>query len=630
MSSVLRTSYEVVQQRDVPEPRESQQNESRDVTPGPPKEARADVDAVHTSEGSIGWMVPSAMIGFFLFATVVAIIHYIYCQHLDDKFVESTIPQAWNNAFSIIFARVFSTALAASASTAFTQILWWYLRRRALSLSNIDALFSINCSPLHLYQVGLLKVTPILWFFGLLIPFISIATIFPPGSLVVQQLPDVQTAMAMVPTLDVDYRGNNSAVDFWAYAMFDHGTDGEYRSPLIRYLSLGKRTLLEGSYLTRPSPCGANCTYNLVFSAPSLQCEQDTPNPSLEGRVFKLYSNVSQSEAISGSWNPRTIDFMAAPYQANLTESDDGHTSLYKFDLTYRDQTTNGLRNTSCTTLDANYTANITYENSVQTVTVDIAQGQALNATILSINSLFYHVVQAPDPTATNLTWENAPMRYFSEESLSELYHGVQLRSIRDALIRPLSGAISSFGINDEYFTTNTIIQETPLASMAYNETLFNYPKIYFDLSPSALQDLMTNVTISILNDATNMTSTLVTKTVYKSGYVFKDEARLIGAYAGTLGACLIFVLLGFGALWQNGTPAFSGGFLQIMCTTTYGDSVMNRVAQGFSQRGIENLPKDLSKLKVRYGLVTDGAGEKKYAAFGTVAETEVLLKRAR
>lgn len=137
----------------------------------------------------------------------------------------------------------------------------------------------------------------------------------------------------------------------------------------------------------------------------------------------------------------------------------------------------------------------------------------------------------------------------------------------------------------------------------------------------------MTNVTISILNDASNLTSTTITRTVYKSAYVFVDQARLIGAYAGTLAACLVFVLLGFGALWQNGTPAFSGGFMQIMCATTYGDSVMNRMAQEASVRGVESLPHELSGLKVRFGMVTDSANAKQYAAFGTVDETETLLK---
>lgn len=181
-----------------------------------------------STQWSVGLMTPLVIIGFFILATVVAVAHFLYCHFLDQKFVEDTIPQSWNAALSVAIARAFSVTLAASASTAFTQLLWWHLRRKALSLSKIDALFSLNGSPTRLYELGLLTTTPLLWFFGLILPLISIATIFPPGSLIVQQLPDVQQSMIQVPTLDIDYVGNGSAAGFFEYAAFQSDIDGNY------------------------------------------------------------------------------------------------------------------------------------------------------------------------------------------------------------------------------------------------------------------------------------------------------------------------------------------------------------------------------------------------------------------
>lgn len=192
-------------------------------------------DLVHSgssprpTDWRIGWRTPLTIIIAFVIAVVIAVAHYCYCQFLNHKFIESTIPQSWNNAISVAFAHAFSTALAASASTAYTQLLWWYLRRQDIPLSKIDTLFSLNSNAIHLRDVSILKVVPILWFLGLLIPLISVATIFPPGSLVVQQLPDPQQLQMRVPTLDVGYHGNGSAVDFFANAMFLHGQDAEYR-----------------------------------------------------------------------------------------------------------------------------------------------------------------------------------------------------------------------------------------------------------------------------------------------------------------------------------------------------------------------------------------------------------------
>lgn len=191
-------------------------------------DSKNDQTGAGSTQWSVGLMTPFVIIGFFILATVVAIAHFLYCHFLDQKFVDDTIPQSWNAALSVAIARAFSVTLAASASTAFTQLLWWYLRRKALSLSKIDALFSLNTSPTRLYELGLLSTTPMLWFFGLLLPMISIATIFPPGSLVVQQLPDVRQSMMQVPTLDIDYRGNGSAAAFFEYAAFQSDIDGNY------------------------------------------------------------------------------------------------------------------------------------------------------------------------------------------------------------------------------------------------------------------------------------------------------------------------------------------------------------------------------------------------------------------
>jgi len=173
----------------------------------------------------------------------------------------------------------------------------------------------------------------------------------------------------------------------------------------------------------------------------------------------------------------------------------------------------------------------------------------------------------------------------------------------------------------------NTTIQETPFADPVYDARAFSNKDIYFKLSPAIVEQLMRNVTISILNDATTNTTTKATTTVYKAAYEFQDKPRLIVVYAVTLGVCLVFVLLGLFALYENDTPAFSGGFLQILCTTTYGESLMNHLAKEASLQGTESLLKNLAGLRVRYGLVTDKGSKKKYAAFGTLEETEVLLK---
>lgn len=177
---------------------------------------------------NIGWWTPLVVVGSFLAATTIAIVHYVYCRVMDRRFVDYTIRQSWNNALSVTFAHLFATALATSVSTASTQLLWWYLRKKSLSVSKIDALFALNSSSSNLYRLGVLKSIPVLWFFGLLIPLISVATIFPPGSLVIGQLPDFENSTDWVYTLDIDNRGSGNASDFFSHATFEINTNGEY------------------------------------------------------------------------------------------------------------------------------------------------------------------------------------------------------------------------------------------------------------------------------------------------------------------------------------------------------------------------------------------------------------------
>lgn len=163
-------------------------------------------------------------------ALLMAVAHYIYCRKLDQKRVALTVPQSWNNSISMAFARTFSLLLVISASQAFNQLLWWYLRRQRLSVSKIDALFSLSTGPLKLYRLDILRRVPVLWIFGLFFPLVPIiTTIFPAGALVVDLYPFPQTNTTEVPTLDIDYHGNGSAVAFFQNAMFTPGFDGEYR-----------------------------------------------------------------------------------------------------------------------------------------------------------------------------------------------------------------------------------------------------------------------------------------------------------------------------------------------------------------------------------------------------------------
>jgi hypothetical protein len=316
-----------------------------------------------------------------------------------------------------------------------------------------------------------------------------------------------------------------------------------------------------------------------------------------------------------------------------------------EFSLTGSDD---DLRNISCATLDTTYTAHVGYLNHIQNVTLEVVKEKPLNESASDSGDLFYDVLTSV-PSQDGFKYCRMVSHNFSMEELYQYYHDVQIVSIRETLTRPITGHVA--GVSGIHYTpeglrgwdasAGIILPETPLAELVYknesnsdrhNSECFqgfdnNHKQIYFRLSASIVERLMQNVTISLLNTATTTTTANVTTTVYKSAYVFESRERLVAAYFGILGVCLAFVLLGLLALLQNGTSASTGGFLQIMCTTTYSESIMNQIAREASTRGTVSLPKELLDLQVRYGSILKSRDVQGYMAFGTVEETEELLK---
>jgi hypothetical protein len=177
-------------------------------------------------------------------------------------------------------------------------------------------------------------------------------------------------------------------------------------------------------------------------------------------------------------------------------------------------------------------------------------------------------------------------------------------------------------------FVGATLARETPFANAVYNSSAMDYSGLYFNLSPSILEELMRNLTISTLNDADNNLAAQTTSYIYKNSYVFQSPFRLIAAYAAALATLLPFVIAGFAAMVHNGVSASQGGFFQILCTTAHGSTV-NQLARQACLGGEHGLPKELKELEVRFGEVRSEDGAR-ITAFGTVEETAPLQRGAR
>lgn len=125
-------------------------------------------------------------------------------------------------------ARIFSTFLSISAATAYYQLVWRRLRSQTVKVSTIDAMLSLTSNPLRLLSLNLFR-HPAICLFGLLLPLIPIGAIFPPSSLVVLLAPNPSIlSSVIVPTFDINYRGNGSFVELKKSALYSMTADTTY------------------------------------------------------------------------------------------------------------------------------------------------------------------------------------------------------------------------------------------------------------------------------------------------------------------------------------------------------------------------------------------------------------------
>jgi hypothetical protein len=147
-------------------------------------------------------------------------------------------------------------------------------------------------------------------------------------------------------------------------------------------------------------------------------------------------------------------------------------------------------------------------------------------------------------------------------------------------------------------------------------------------VTEAGLNELLTNITISLMSLDLWTDNINVTTTVYRNTYAFSRKINLVLPYSVCLAFGLLIVGLGLSSLWHNGMPA-SDGFMQVMMATQ-GRTEMERLVRKQGLIDVNEASKELKALKVRYGeLITDDAKEgEKVWGFGTAAETVSLRKR--
>lgn len=129
-------------------------------------------------------------------ALISAAAHFGLFMYLDGRiaaaggdklpFRTTTLPQSYVTTLSLLLVTMFRAALVASIGICYAQYLWMVLRRQILEVKLIEELFQIRANALRLFNPTLLRYAPTLFLIAMISWLIPVATIYPPGAMVVE------------------------------------------------------------------------------------------------------------------------------------------------------------------------------------------------------------------------------------------------------------------------------------------------------------------------------------------------------------------------------------------------------------------------------------------------------------
>ncbi|KAG8931802.1 hypothetical protein FRC01_000781 [Tulasnella sp. 417] len=286
----------------------------------------------------------------------LALGHHLFNQWADRRTVGKSpnISQQWVLRVGTAFGFAFQTILAASLSFVVCQVLWYYVRRKYMTLQDLNTLYLVERRDVvSTFLSNALTRAPFLVLvvtFSLVLP---IAAIFSPASLSVVFHVANTPGPCVVSATDI---ANSSVADF-LYSTNDGIFMSGVSGPVLK---ITQRTLIGGVIPSLPMFCGDNCIYEASMDSMTFECqERVTLPPGQMGR----FDASSLAPGTLTFWNA-TSDGLSndptVPFYVGWV------TQAYKL---YMTQYLNGTSGSAyCTPMLAHYIFSVQRLNGVQIV----------------------------------------------------------------------------------------------------------------------------------------------------------------------------------------------------------------------------------------------------------------------
>jgi hypothetical protein len=339
------------------------------------------------------------MLFFFLTALAVAGGQHLFYLYLDKHDIDQVgISQTWVIRIGNACAFLFKTVLVAAVGFAYAQQFWVSVRKQAIEIRSLDAMFCALFNPLSFLNIDFLRKTQLLSFLAAISWVIPLSAVFAPGAL--NGTPHHLHSKSAVTASDGNVRSIkapglgplDSDVGFAlvsAYILTDVGTL-QFNAPSLPLFQIVSRVLYTGNIAGWSSPCGAHCSYVLEFNGPAYNCSQ------FQGPLSSLPVNLSQIAAENFDNNPA----LQSPGSTLGTPPD--NSSLYWFaddwgvpgrrpigiwmrcgNLLTPDTTIN------CKLTNATYTLNVSYTSSMPFIQTNVSHHDHIDSGFLSNSSLW-------------------------------------------------------------------------------------------------------------------------------------------------------------------------------------------------------------------------------------------------
>ena len=210
------------------------------------------------------WNTPLEMFGSLLAGIAFAIGHDQFYRHLDGKFLDqSSISQEWVIRIGTGFAFLVKTLLVVATCIAYSQRMWYNLKKDEFQIRQIDSLTNVLLNIFTFRHVALWLRVPLLALLSIVAWALALVAVVTPGTLTV--VPALTSNTTLLPAPQLSYNVTMYAQTF--------GTNGNYAfqesSAAVRRAAFASAT--SGSILPIPHPF-VNMSYTLTFPAPAIQC----------------------------------------------------------------------------------------------------------------------------------------------------------------------------------------------------------------------------------------------------------------------------------------------------------------------------------------------------------------------